>query len=145
MGAKKEIVRLVVDSNIIFSSLIKGSKSAALQVIYSPWNVEFYSPEETLEEFNKYSSILENKAREDFRELMFLIFSEIKIIPAKYYASRINDAYEAVKEIDEKDAPFLALSMALNCPLWSDDKSLKSQNKVRVISTFELLKKFPKF
>lgn len=143
MGAEKEILRLVVDSNVIFSALIRGSKSAALKILYGE-NIEFFAPEEALEEFKKYAAALEGKSKEDFQELMLLVFSEVKIIPANYYSRHMRDAFAAVRNIDEKDSPFIALSMALNCPLWSDDKKLRAQGRVEIISTHELIHRFSK-
>ncbi len=140
MGAEKEILRLVVDSNVIFSALIKGSKSAALKILYGE-NIEFFAPEETLEEFKKYAATLKGKSKEDFQELLLLVFSEVKIIPANYYSRCMRDAFEVMKNIDEKDSPFIALGMALNCPVWSDDKKLKTQDKVEIISTPELIRR----
>jgi len=40
---------------------------------------------------------------------------------------------------DKNDAPYIALALKLGCPLWSNDKALKKQEKAIVISTEELL------
>ncbi len=48
-----------------------------------------------------------------------------------------------MKYIDEKDTPFLALALQLNCPVWSNDKHFKQQNIAEVYTTekiSELLK-----
>ena len=45
-----------------------------------------------------------------------------------------------IKEIDKKDAPFIATSLAHNnCPIWSDDKHFKLQEKIKVYTTEELI------
>jgi len=50
---------------------------------------------------------------------------------------------EAIKVCpDPKDVPYFALAMHLKCPLWSNDKQLKSQETVKVYATHELLELF---
>ena len=36
------------------------------------------------------------------------------------------------------DAPYFALAMARNCPIWSNEKSFKRQKRIKVHSTSEL-------
>ena len=40
---------------------------------------------------------------------------------------------------DADDTAYIALALHLNCPIWSNDKKLKKQDKVKVITTKELL------
>ena len=40
---------------------------------------------------------------------------------------------------DLKDAPYIALALKLNCPIWSQDKALKKQSVVKIYSTEELI------
>ena len=40
---------------------------------------------------------------------------------------------------DKDDAEYFALALHLNCPIWSNDQKLKKQNKVRIITTKELI------
>ena len=40
----------------------------------------------------------------------------------------------------KEDAPFIGLALHLGVPLWSNDKMLKKQEKVKVVSTIELIK-----
>ncbi len=44
-------------------------------------------------------------------------------------------AIKILKDIDPGDVQFLALAMALNCPIWSNDKDLKKQKVVKVYTT----------
>ena len=41
--------------------------------------------------------------------------------------------------LEFKDVDFLSLAMKLKLPLWSNESSLKKQNKVAVFSTSDLL------
>ena len=41
---------------------------------------------------------------------------------------------------DPKDAAYIALALKFSCGVWSNDKKLKEQNKVKVYSTGEIMK-----
>jgi predicted nucleic acid-binding protein len=60
-------------------------------------------------------------------------------VPFNLYRQRLNEAFEIMKDIDEKDAPILALAMQLNCPVWSNDKHFQKQKAARVYTTADIL------
>ena len=39
-----------------------------------------------------------------------------------------------------KDIEYFALALKSNCAIWSDEKALKKQSKVKVLTTSELVK-----
>ena len=41
---------------------------------------------------------------------------------------------------DPDDMAYFALALKLNCAIWSDDKKLKEQDKIKVYHTYELSK-----
>jgi predicted nucleic acid-binding protein len=51
----------------------------------------------------------------------------------------LNEAFEIMKAIDEKDAPILALAIQLNCPVWSNDKHFQMQKAAKVYTTADIL------
>jgi len=51
-------------------------------------------------------------------------------------------AFEVMKDIDEKDSPFLALAMSLKCPILSNDGHFKKQNLIRCYTTKEFIQEF---
>ena len=69
----------------------------------------------------------------------------VTVIP-KFAISSMNwqKAYDICKDVDEKDTPFVALSLELNAPLWTNDKKLgngiKKKGFDRFITVDELLK-----
>ncbi len=69
----------------------------------------------------------------------------IVLVPKEIYSSKLNEAIEIMKDIDEKDSPFIALAITLNCAIWSNDKDFKKQKKVKVYSTSELAKRVMNF
>lgn len=62
----------------------------------------------------------------------------VTIIPSEVYNDKIKKACNVMKDIDEKDTPFLALAIKLNYPLWSNDKHLKKQDLVKCFNTQEI-------
>lgn len=46
--------------------------------------------------------------------------------------------------IDKNDTVFIALALALNCPIWSNDTDFKKQRNVKVYTTEDLLKMLEK-
>jgi len=139
------MMRLVADSNVIFTYLWKSS---ALREIIRQ-GATLFSPEYALWELEEHWQEIAGKAgikREELDELLYLLRQEVEIVPKSGYekflpeAERLASAFSGKEEADLKDdADFLALAMLLDCPLWSNDKLLKRQPKVTVLSTSEVL------
>ncbi|MBI1968915.1 hypothetical protein HYS49_03315 [Candidatus Woesearchaeota archaeon] len=130
---------LVVDANIVIAALLSPS-GITNNLLFSP-RLQFISPEFIEKELDKHFPEIIKKSNASEKELWAaseLIFSRIDIPPAL--------EYEAWKEKAEKISPdrndveYLAVALAFNCPLWSNDKLLQSQAAVKVLSTSELLK-----
>jgi predicted nucleic acid-binding protein len=63
----------------------------------------------------------------------------VKIVKKEVYQDKIPLAEETMEEIDITDSPFLALALALNCPLWSNDGHFKKQNLVKTYTTKKIV------
>jgi len=135
-------MKLVLDTNILISALIKDSLTRSILV--SPY-FEFYMPEHGITELEKYKDLLKKKSGLNTKKLdrvLEHLIENIRVVPAEEFVKHLGDARKLLKEIDPDDAPFLALAMAIeNEGLWSRDKKLKEQNKVRIWSTLELKEK----
>ncbi len=128
---------VIVDANILFAALIKGSTTARL--LFNP-NLTLYSPEFVLEEFMKYSSLIQKKMRrtqEEFVTIMHQLHQIITIIPEDEYKEQMAKATKLSP--DDKDLMYFALALKLKCAIWSNDKELKKQNEVIIFNTLELL------
>ncbi len=137
-------MKIILDSNIIFSALISG-KDLYLEIFQRH---KVYMPDIVLSEINKYETRLIKKTKMNYKRFRIftqMLFEGVTVIP-KFAISTENwqIAYKLCKDIDEKDAPFVALSLELEIPLWSNDKSLcegiKKKGFNNFVTTEELLK-----
>lgn len=120
--------KVVVDSNIIFAAL-RGETSKAREYILNSTD-QFYAPNFLVGEIFKYKEkILKNSSatEEETLEFLFKILNRIHFINEESI-SIINfiTAYKLCKDVDEKDTPFVALALEIDCPLWTRDKALKN-------------------
>lgn len=130
-------MELVVDANILLAALISPISDTANLFFYN----KLYSPEFLLQEFKKYENEIRKKSgldEGDFNTAVSIIFSRIKLIE-KYKFEEFMETAEKICP-DKNDTEYFALALKLNCPIWSNDKRLKEQNYIKVITTFELLK-----
>lgn len=135
-------MELIVGANIFISALISRGKTA--EILFSN-DFTFYTPEKIIDEIYKYKKeiILKSSlSEEDINVLISLIFSRIKIIPFNEFKSFIEESKKICP--DENDVEYFALALKLNCEIWSNDKALKKQEKIEVISTKELIEKLYK-
>jgi len=131
-------MKLVVDVNNIISSLIKEGKS--IEIILNP-AFELYSPEFAYNEFLEHGDEIIKRTKrpaEDFIEIFNTLKKIIRFFDEGYYADKLREAVSFCPDVDDID--YFALSLKLNCPIWSNDKKLKEQNKVKIYSTEDLVK-----
>ncbi|MBS9773653.1 MAG: PIN domain nuclease [Tenacibaculum sp.] len=118
----------VVDSNIIFSALLNPESSVGEVLLDIHNEYEFYAPEFLIDEIEKYSNKIKRYTKlsnEDLKIVKHSVFSSIKFISENLISqSNWNKAFEFVKDIDEKDTPFIALTLELKTKLWTGDKKL---------------------
>jgi predicted nucleic acid-binding protein len=131
-------VKLVVDANILFAALIKEGVTAELLLSDK---LQLFAPEFLFKEFSKYEQLILKKTHRsnvEFNQLLELLKSQITTISKNIITPHFK---EAVKfSPDPKDTVYLALALAINSNIWSNDKELKEkQNKIRIFTTKELL------
>lgn len=133
-------VFLVVDTNIVISALLK--KSVTQEMILSR-KLSLFSPDYISSEILEHKEELLNKSglsEERFKIALSVVLSCIEVIPAEEYSRFRKEATDLSPDPD--DWPFLALCLKLNIPLWSNDKKIKTQSRVRVFSTPQLVQEF---
>ncbi|MFA6328449.1 MAG: PIN domain-containing protein [Candidatus Micrarchaeia archaeon] len=142
------MMRFVADSNVIFTYLWESS--ALREIIHQ--GARLFSPEYALLELEEHWQEIAGKAGVRLEErdgLLHSLRQKVEIVPKSGYekflpeAERLASAFTGKEEADLRDdADFLALAMLLDCPLWSNDKLLKRQSKVAVLSTQEVIALF---
>jgi predicted nucleic acid-binding protein len=128
---------LVVDANILFSALIKNSVTAKL-LFEESFNL--CTPEFIIEEFFKYEAMLIKKTsrtKEEFIQIMHALKEVITVVPKEEYSKLMKEA-EAISP-DKKDALYFALALKLRCGIWTNDKRLQGQKKVKIYSTRDVM------
>jgi predicted nucleic acid-binding protein len=136
-------MRLVVDANVIFSSIIKDSITRKL-ILFE--DLRLFTPEYFYIELEKHIDIIQEKSKlnRNIVELLIdVIMSNIDVVPLDEYVKFVPEAYKIMKDIDEYDTAFLALAMSLKVDgIWSNDPDLSKQSKIKTYTTKELIEKF---
>lgn len=131
-------MQIVIDANIIFSALIKNGVTKRL--ISEP-SLSLFTPKLLIEEFIKHLWELKQKTNSDEdmlkERLDGYLIRNIKLIPSEDLNNFIPEAQSICPDIG--DVAYFALALKLNCPIWSNDKALKKQTRVNIISTEELI------
>jgi predicted nucleic acid-binding protein len=130
-------VRLVVDANVFFAALIRKGVTSRLMLFGKH---ELIAPQRLEQEFLKHWPMLLRKTHLSVTALHDL---------TEDLVSRSSLHFETVEPIwlnlakrfspDPDDTEYLALCLQEGCPLWSNDVRLKLQERVRVLTTQELL------
>ena len=130
---------IIIDANILFSALIKDSKTREIILKADEF---FLFPSYIFIEAQKYKQEIIEKSKmpkEEFEKLFRLILGKVLIVPNEVLIPYRKIAFEIVKDIDPKDVLFVACALAYpGSAIWSNDKRLKKQSKVRVLNTKEL-------
>lgn len=108
--------------------------------LFSLLNFNFFAPRFILYEFKKYEDECLRKSglsKKNFRLRKKEIFSKIEFVNFYEYKGFLIKAMKI--SLDPDDAPYLALALKLQVPIWSNDKQLKNQEKISVLSTKDII------
>jgi predicted nucleic acid-binding protein len=132
-------LKIVLDSNILFSALIKDSVTRRIILEY---NGLFLFPSYIFEEMNKHKEELLKKSGLEpaaFHQLLGLVLQKVVIVPTETLLRYRTEAYDLVKDIDPDDTLFIACALAYSgSVIWSEDKELKKQGRIHIITTTEM-------
>lgn len=130
--------QIVIDANVLIAALLKDGRTR--QLLLNNREFEFCLPAYLRLEILKYSGEFAkrlNKPEKEIRRTMKQLIEMAKMREFKRqdYKEFLSEAKEISPDL--KDAPYFALALKLNAPIWTNDKLLKNQQKIRIISTAE--------
>ena len=102
-----------------------------------------YSSEFVFEEIMDHLDEVSKKTQlstEEIKALLkdILLLANITIIPLAEYKEFVKTAQKICP--DKDDVHYFALALKLKCAIWSNDKQLKEQDKIKVYASHELIK-----
>jgi predicted nucleic acid-binding protein len=133
-------MKIIVDTNIIFSALLKDDNKYANTIIKNDSNHDFYAVYFTIvelfkhkEKIKKFSKLSDNEVLEVLYDLLkhiHIINDSIISIPAW------KQAMHLVHDVDIKDVPNVALTIELEAKLWTSDTELKNGLRAKGFDDF---------
>ncbi|MCZ7402678.1 MAG: PIN domain-containing protein [Candidatus Methanoperedens sp.] len=129
-------------ANVVFSVLIKSGKTLDLFILNrAKKRYHFVAPEFLMVEVEKHTSEIIKKTGlsiEEFGKVLDFLEKEIEFVSFEEF----EEFYKEAEQIspDPNDVQYFALALKLNGAIWSNDKALKKQFVVEVLSTGEIIK-----
>lgn len=118
---------IVVDTNIIVSALISNHRKIRQTFFNS--DLQIAAPKFIIVELFKHSRKIQESAKLSPEELLDVLSSIVNRIAfhddAFISIGSWIEAFRLCRNVDEKDTPFIALSLELNAELWTNDMELK--------------------
>ena len=138
-------MRLVIDTSVLISSLIKDSVTR--EILLLPF-MKFYLPEYALEEIEVHKtkiSRLSGLSLDEIDIILNLLLENISITPAQTIQPFLAEAERIIGGIDPSDIPFVALALSIdNDGIWSSDKHFERIGQIKVWKTSDLLRHIKK-
>jgi predicted nucleic acid-binding protein len=141
-------MKVVVDTNIVFSSILNTNSKLARILLQTSSKIDFYSTEQLIAEVEEHKQKIKGLTNYTNAELEWVITLVVKNIRFINVQLISKEAYKIAagltKDVDIDDTEFVALTEHLKGRLWSGDKELQKglQKKgwSKFISTDELLR-----
>ncbi len=140
-------MKVVVDSNIVFSAMLNPESSIGDIILNSQDTFIFYGCEYLREEINNHKDKIINIAgydEQEYDEVAFLVYKQVDFftestIPFEFW----QKAADFVRDVDMDDISHVALSLFLDIKLWTGDKlligGLTKKGFTNFITTQEML------
>ncbi len=143
-------MKLIVDTNIVFSAIISDKGKIGELLLNKPGGLHFLSPLFLLNELENHAEkilSITGYSNAEYQQIKSFITRDIEFVHSKNISRRNWEiSSELLSDIDKNDIPFLALSLEANCLLWTGDKKLikglQSKNYHKIITTDILFNKY---
>ncbi|MDZ4822809.1 MAG: PIN domain-containing protein [Flavobacteriales bacterium] len=126
-------MRVVVDTNIAFSSILNTNSRIARIILQPKTSLNFYSTEQLLSEIEEHKGKLKKLSKYSDSELnraVFLINKKIRFINPGFIPKAIfAKAENLARDIDIDDTEFIALTEHIRGKFWSGDTQLRTSSR----------------
>lgn len=132
------MLRLVVDANVLFSFFKQETTTRELITRFEL--LELYSPELAIKELLKYKGLIceKSKLKElEFEEALKILKLFVRFETESFFKEFLPKAKEISPDVD--DVAYFALALKLGCSIWSNDKRLKKQSRIKILTTKDIL------
>jgi predicted nucleic acid-binding protein len=133
-------VKIVVDTNIIFSALLRENNGYANTLIVNTDNHDFHAVYFTLVELFKHKERINQYSKlspDDILEVLYELLKHIHITNDDLISiSAWKQSIQLTHDVDIKDAPNIALTIELGGQLWTNDKALKDGLRAKGFNAF---------
>jgi predicted nucleic acid-binding protein len=145
-------VKLVVDSNIVFSAILSTQGRFGQLLLNGTRHFEFYTIGLLAEEVDRHKQKIMRIAALDeatYQQTVRAILSKLTFVDDIALSDQeLRTAMKLTADIDEEDAMFVALNDHLNAHLWTGDRKLtnglRNKGYDRIITTDEVYSYFLK-
>ncbi len=121
-------MNLVVDTNIVFSTLLNPHSAIGEILMNIQDDFTFFAPELLKEELKRYEpkiAVYSKLRPQDLIKIESLVLSAINFVSEELISEHSwHQAIALTKDVDEDDTPFVALGIELDAKLWTGDKIL---------------------
>jgi predicted nucleic acid-binding protein len=130
-------VRLAADANVILAAVAGG---AAGRVFRNP-RVEIYTAQSVIEELEEYiPRIAALKGLDEALLRMTLAHIPLTVVEPDDYEAKREEAFRRIGHRDPDDVDLLALALARDLPVWSNDDDFEDTG-VEWYTTAEILRR----
>lgn len=131
-------MKVVVDSNIVFSALLKSPNRYTDIICLS--DDEFYTPKFMFVELFKHKEKIVRVSKmpeEEVLEMLYRLILNLRFFDENFIGTRnFVRAFQLVKDTDRNDLIFVALAFEIDGKLWSADAELKSSLRMSGFEAF---------
>jgi predicted nucleic acid-binding protein len=139
-------MRIVIDTNIVFSAILNTNSKIARIILHPRSKLNFYSTEQLpreIEEHKEKIKKISGCSDYEIERVIALVLNKIRFINLKLISKDCYDIAESLtQDVDIDDTEFVALTDHIKGKLWSDDKGLqkglKKKGWNKFISTEDL-------
>lgn len=130
---------VVVDANIVFKTLV--TQRGDLRDRLGPASdLKFFSPRFLFVELFKHKERLANTTRlseDELLDALHAVVGRLEVVnEGNIPVGTWIEAHRLCRDIDEKDAPYIPLTLHLDGRLWTDDEELKAGLRAKGFDAF---------